>query len=177
MVTVTISGPPGSGTTTVSKLLEEKIGVKHVYAGDIFRKRAKKYNMTLEEFGSYCEKNPEVDKELDEYQKEMLKKDDIILEGRIAGWLAHKSRVSALKVFLTADEDVRVKRIVNREQGNFEGRREEMRKREESEAKRYKEYYDIDVRDTSIYDVVIDTTDKKPEEITNIITSALSKKR
>lgn len=174
MVRITVSGPPGSGTTTVSKLLEEKLDVQHVYAGDIFRKLAEKHDMSLEQFGAYCEDHPEVDKELDEYQRKTLHSGDIILEGRIAGWIAYKNDIPALKVFLTADEETRVERIVNREQGDFKARKQEIRKREKSEAKRYKEYYDIDVKDTSIYDLVVDTTEKKPEEITKIIISNLS---
>ena len=38
-------------------------------------------------------------------------------------------------------------------------------KREKSEAIRYKKYYNIDVSDTSIYDVIIDVGDKTPEQI------------
>jgi len=61
MTIVTISGLPGSGTTTVAKLLEKKTGITYVYSGDIFRRMAKKHNMSLEDFGIYCEKHKEVD--------------------------------------------------------------------------------------------------------------------
>ena len=44
MVTITISGSPGSGKTTIAKLLAKKLGIKYVYSGDIFRKKAKEYN-------------------------------------------------------------------------------------------------------------------------------------
>ena len=48
-----------------------------------------------------------------------------------------------------------------------------MVEREKSEAKRYREYYGIDIDDESIYDLVIDTSDKSPDEIVNIILSSL----
>lgn len=169
MTVVTISGLPGSGTTTVAKILEEKTSITYVYSGDIFRKMAKKYGMPLEEFGRYCEKHKEADEELDRYQLEILEKGDVILEGRLAGWIAYRNNISSLKVALEADLETRAKRIVKRENGDIKKRKQEIESREKSEATRYKKYYDIDVCDTSIYDLVIDSSDKTPEEIVGII--------
>jgi len=169
MTVITISGLPGSGKTTVSKILEEKTGLKYVYSGDIFRKLAKKHGMSLEEFGIYCEKNKDVDLELDAYQLEILKKDNVILEGRISGWLAFRNNVDSLKVFINADFDTRINRIIKRESGDFDKRKQEIIKRETCEAERYKKYYDIDVSDLSIYDLIIDSSDKSPEEIVEIV--------
>jgi cytidylate kinase len=58
---------------------------------------------------------------------------------------------------------------VKREQGDVETRKKEISTREKSEATRYKKYYGIDIRDTSIYDIIINTSDKTPEEILEII--------
>lgn len=176
MVTITISGAPGSGTTTVAKILEKKLGIKHIYSGDVFRNLAKKHNMSLVEFGTYCEHHREIDEELDTYQKNVLQSGKIILEGRIAGWIASKGNIPAFKVLLEADEKTRVERIVKRERGDFKEKKQEMLTRERSEAKRYKEYYNIDVKDISIYDIVIDTTNKAPEEIGDIINRTLQHK-
>jgi predicted cytidylate kinase len=173
MVTITISGTPGSGKSTVAKLLEDKLGLKYVYSGQIFREMAKKYNMSLEEFGKFCEENSEIDKELDSRQLEILRKGEIILEGRLAGWLAHLNNINAFKVALIADLDTRSERIVKREKGSVEKRKKEILERERSEVLRYKNYYNIDVKDISIYDIVIDSGDKTPEEIVDIIIGKL----
>jgi len=175
MVTITISGTPGSGKSTVGRLLSEKIGLKYVYSGDLFRKTAKKYNMSLEEFGSYCETHKEVDKELDDYQLEILRNGNVIVEGRITGWIAHRNNIPALKVILDADIETRVGRIVNRESGDVEKRKQEMLNREKNEALRYKNYYNIDLKDDSIYDLVIDSADKTPDEILDIITKKIKR--
>ena len=172
---ITLSGTPGSGKSTVGNLLKEKTGLKYVYSGMIFRDTAEKYNMSLEDFGRYCEKNMEIDKELDDYQLEILKKGNIILEGRLAGWIAYKNNISALKVFLDTNIDIRASRIVNREGSDIEIRKREIIKREKSEVKRYKKYYDIDLNDDSIYDLVIDSGDKTPEEIVDIIFTRFKK--
>jgi predicted cytidylate kinase len=175
MITITISGTPGSGKSTVRRLLSEKIGLKYVYSGDIFRKTAKKHNMSLEEFGSYCETRKEVDKELDDYQLEILRKGNVIVEGRIAGWIAHRNNIPALKVILDADIETRARRIVNRESGDVEKRKQEMLNRERSETLRYKKYYNIDLKDTSIYDLIIDSADKTPDEIVDLITQKIKR--
>jgi len=175
MTTITISGLPGSGKTTVAQLLEKKLGLKYVYSGDIFRKMAEKYSMSLEEFGKYCENNKDVDEQLDNNQLKELHKGNVIVEGRISGWLAHRNKIPSIKIFLEADLDTRVSRIVNRERGEFKKRKKEILNREKSEKVRYKKYYDIDVDDTSIYDLVIDTTEKTPEDIVNIVLKKLEK--
>jgi cytidylate kinase len=175
MVTITISGTPGSGKTTVAKLLEKKLGLKYVYSGMIFRELANKHKMALDEFGKYCEEHSEIDKELDSRQLEILKKGDVILEGRLAGWLAYKNDLLAFKVSIDADLETRAKRIVNREQGILEKRKKEIQKREKSEVKRYKDYYGIDLKDKSIYDVIIDSTNKTSEEIAQLIIKKLGR--
>lgn len=173
MTTITISGLPGTGKTTVAKLLEKRLGLKYVYSGEIFRQMAKKYKMSLEEFGEYCETHREIDEQLDQHQLDILRKGNVIVEGRISGWLAYQNHIPATKVLLDAALDVRAGRIVKREQGEIEKRKKEILKREKSEATRYKKYYCIDVRDTSIYDVIIDATKKTPEEIADMIVKSL----
>ena len=169
MVVITVSGTPGSGKSTVAKILEKKLGIRYVYSGMIFRELAEKYKMSLEEFGKYCEENADIDKELDDQQLKILKKGNVIVEGRLAGWLAYKNNISALKVMLDADLDVRASRIVKREKGDKEKRKQEIIKREKSESLRYKKYYDIDLKDNSIYDLVVDSGNKSSEQIADLI--------
>jgi CMP/dCMP kinase len=175
MTTITISGLPGTGKTTVAKLLEQRLGLRYIYSGEIFRQLAQKYKMSLEEFGKYCESHREIDAELDQYQLGILREGTVIVEGRLSGWLAYQNHIPAVKVLLQADIPIRAARIVKREQGDIEKRKKEILKREKSEAIRYKKYYNIDVSDTSIYDVIIDVGDKTPEQIMEIIVSHLEK--
>ncbi len=176
MTVITISGNPGSGKSTVAKLLEEKLNIKYIYSGMIFRELAKEYKMSLEEFGKYCEEHKNIDVELDNRQLEILKNGNVILEGRLAGWLAYKNKIPAFKVSIIADLDIRVKRVVNREKGDIKKRKKEIIEREKSESTRYKKYYNIDLKDNSIYDLVIDSGDKTPEEIVDVILKKMKEK-
>lgn len=165
MTVLTISGLPGTGKSTVAQILTEKTGLRYVYSGELFRRSAQEHGMTLAQFGAYCERHPKVDRELDDHQVRVLSEGDVIVEGRIAGWLAARNKIPAYKVLLTANLDTRVARVMKREQGTFEERRQEVVARERSEAARYRQYYGIDVADTSIYDLVVDTVDKTPEQV------------
>ncbi len=129
--------------------------------------------MSLEEFGKFCEKNSKVDIELDKKQVNILKKGNVILEGRLAGWLAYHNNISSFKIFIDADLKTRVNRIINRENGDLEKRKKEIVERERSESTRYKKYYGINLDDKSIYDLVVDSADNTPEEIINLILEKL----
>ena len=175
MVVITISGTPGSGKSTAAQLLNDRTGIKYVYFGMVFRNLAKEHNMNLEEFGKFAERNIDIDKELDERQVEILEKGDVILEGRLSGWLAYKNDIPALKVLIDADLDIRAGRIVKREEGSIKQRKKEIIERERSEQVRYKKYYGIDLNDRSIYDIVIDSGEKMPEEIVDLILEKLDR--
>ena len=51
---ITISGHPGSGTTTLVSGLVNHFNWRYLNGGQVFRDEAKLRNMTLEEFGELC---------------------------------------------------------------------------------------------------------------------------
>ena len=175
MNSITIGGLPGSGTTTVARILKEKLGLPYVYAGDMFREMAEEHGMTLAEFGAYCEEHPEIDTSLDKKQEMILSLGNVILEGRMAGWISHNNNIPSFKIWLECSEDERVRRVMEREDGEFESVRMQIREREKSEKRRYRDFYGIDLDDTSIYDIVIDTTSIPPEEEVGKIMEKLGK--
>ena len=175
---ITVSGPPGSGTSTLCRLLQEKLGHPYVYAGQIFRDQAAERGMSLKEFGRLCEQDDQVDRGLDDEQVRLLQEAvdhdrSLILEGRLSGWLAHRNQIPALKVFVGCEEVERVRRIVERDGGDDSEQAEATRIREESEATRYNHYYGIDVDDMEPYDLVLDSTNKSPDQLLGDVLAAL----
>ena len=177
---ITISGLPGTGTTTVSLILKERSGLDFISSGEIFRGIAKELNLSLAEFGKLAESDPKYDRQIDERQKEISKtQDNLIMEGRLAGHMSLEVPPSKkiLRVLLKAPLETRVRRIMNREQSNssFKFELEQTKTREESEKVRYEMYYGIDIEDYSIYDLVIDSSKFDPETIADLIVRASDK--
>ncbi len=166
---ITISGPPGSGTTTVARKLSEKLGFPMISAGEVFRRLAREHGMSLEEFSRYAENNPEIDNLVDQRQKEeAMKLEDVVVEGRLSGWMVP----AELKVWIYADEDVRYQRIARREKKPLEIVRQETKLREEIEKRRYMKIYGIDIEDKRLYHLMINSGRFSADHIADIILRA-----
>jgi cytidylate kinase len=169
---VTVSGPAGSGKSTTAAELAGALGLEHVSGGDIFRSLAAERGYTPVEFNELAEEDPQIDRDLDRRLREIaLERDDLVLESRLAGWLAGDA--ADFRVWLDAPIDVRAARVAAREDKPEQQAREETLRRADSEARRYKEYYDIDIRDRSIYDVVLNTARWGPTQVRTVLTTAV----
>ncbi len=163
---ITISGPPGSGKTTVARLLAKEMGYPLLSGGEIFREMARRMNMGLVEFSKYAEEHDEVDYRIDEEIVSRARRmENVVIDSRLSGWMLHRHGIPAFKIYVDASPEVRAKRIQSRDGGNIGDVMREMLAREDSEVKRYKKLYGIDYRDTSIYDLVLNTDNLTPEEV------------
>jgi cytidylate kinase len=164
---ITISGSPGSGTTSLGKALASRHDLQYLSAGEVFRDLAKEHGMDLVSFGKVAEDNPEIDLKIDSRQKEIGEtSDNIILEGRLAGWMVENAD---LKILLYASPDCRTERIAKRENLTPEEACAVTMAREACEAARYMEYYEIDIADPSPYDIIINSETFNQEEIIAIV--------
>ncbi|WP_423792341.1 (d)CMP kinase [Methanocaldococcus indicus] len=171
---ITIGGLPGTGTTTIAKKIAKTFNLRYVCAGLIFREMAKEMNMSLEEFSKYAEKHKEIDEEIDRRQIELAKKGNIVLEGRLAAWMLLREGIKPdLSIWFKTPIEIRAERIAKRENQSFEEALEKMKLREESEKKRYKDIYNINLDDLSIYDLVIDTSKWDIRGVFNIVSMAI----
>ncbi len=174
MVLITVGGPPGSGTSTVCRILSERTGFKYVYAGEIFRNLARERDLSLLEFGRICENDPEIDRTLDERMLELARSgENMILEGRMIGPLCKMENIVSLKVFIYADKELRARRLMERDGGVLGEVIENMGKRELSERKRYEDFYGVDPEDHVHYDIVIDSSKLTPEDEVDLIVGRL----
>lgn len=156
---ITVSGPPGSGTSTTAKILRDEFNFEHLSGGDIFRKMADDRSMSLQELTVAAEDDDTIDKEVDDRLKQIAHnhsngnretKNGLILESRLAGW--HANKYADLKIWIDAPPEIRLERTIGRDETP-----EELSMREKSEAKRYNDYYGIDISDLSIYDISLNS--------------------
>jgi cytidylate kinase len=150
---VTISGAPGTGTSTLARSLSQELKLRWINSGDLFRKIADEKDISVREMNRLAEKGPEIDYLIDDAQKVLAKGGGGIFEGRLSGHLLPAD----LKVLLKAELRTRAERIAKREAKLTEDAMQETRHREESEGRRYKMYYNIDISDFSVYDLIVDS--------------------
>jgi len=162
---IVISGPVASGSTTAAKLLSQKLGIPYKSAGDFFREYMLSHNIPLPQ----KEKIPdEVEKKADEGLTQLARDESIIIDGLYTGYFARENP-QVLKVLVTCDESERIKRALSRTHTHKETA-EDVKKRDAAhDAKFRKLYADENFLDPKFFDLVIDTTKTKSEEVTNKI--------
>ena len=167
---ITIGGLAGTGTSTTAELLSEKLGIDYISAGSVFRDMAREKGMSVLEFSEFAEGNDDIDKEIDKRQAELAKSaDNLIVEGRLSAYFVEAD----LKLWLVTPFDVRSQRIAERESKSVDVASEEIIVREESEALRYMDIHNIDIKNMDIYDLIINTGTFNPEEVSEIILTTL----
>jgi len=172
---ITLGGKAGSGKGTISKLLADKLGYTIISIGDMKRKLAGEMGLNIQDFnllGDKPENQKEFDLKYEEYQKNLPLTDKVILDSRL-GFFAQPQ---AFKILLEVDEEIASQRILGakRETDKFHSPEEalqEVKDRNLNDAQRYKKLYDIDVRNPDNYSLVIDTSERTPNEILEIILS------
>jgi len=169
---ITVSGLPGSGTTSLAKYLVAMHGYTLISAGEVFRTLAAEHEMDLAAFGALAEEDDSVDRLIDTRQKEIGEaRDNIIIEGRLAG---HMIDNADIRVWITASVECRSIRISDREDLDAETAADLTIEREDCEAGRYRKYYGIDIGVLSIYDLVINSEVWGIEEIGAIVDAAIA---
>jgi cytidylate kinase len=172
---ITVSGPPGSGTTTAARRVADQLRLELVPGGEVFRALAAERAMSLPAFGRYVADNPEVDVELDSRLAHRARDGGAVIESRLAGWIAHNEGLAALVVWIDCDPRIRAQRVAAREGVSVERALADNEERQRVEHGRYLALYGVDLADLSIYELVLDSGELRPGELADRIVDAANK--
>lgn len=123
---ITMSGEAGAGKGTLKGGLKQKLGYETWSMGDMRREVDKKHGLTIHELNEIGKKEEWTDKETDEFQKKLGKKDNIIVNGRLSWYFIPDS----FKIYLETNDREAAKRKFEQKKGS-EGKNRKHRKNNE----------------------------------------------
>ncbi|OGV93799.1 hypothetical protein A3B57_03405 [Microgenomates group bacterium RIFCSPLOWO2_01_FULL_47_10] len=183
---ITISGLPGTGTTTLMRLLEKKLGWKGYSGGEFMRAYALEKGIFKSQQGMHhfaTDYEDDFDRKIDMGVRDKLNKQSGgIYEAWLTGFLAQGIEGTMKVLLVCSDDAIRVDRVVNRDHVTVAQAKDHILTREEQNRRKWtlmykNEWFDwvvkagavgeeepIDFWDPRIYDLIIDTYSNSREE-------------
>ena len=175
-IKISLAGDLGSGKSTVSKILTERLNAEYYSTGAICRKVAAAHGMSVVEMNVYMETHPELDHEIDDGVRALSQSEEnLIIDSRMAFHFVEGS----FRVYMATELEESAKRILRdgratEKFSSIEEAMEQIRARKASERRRYSDLYGVDCKDLRNYDLVVDTTYASPEEVASCIIDCLT---
>jgi len=175
-IKIAISGRSGCGNTTISKMTADALGLQFI--NFTFRILAQEHNMDMKTVLDLAAKDDFWDREIDTRQVKLARESaavhgtGCVLGSRLAVWMLEDAD---LKIYLDAKPEVRAGRIVKREGGCLQEVAAFTAERDRQDHERYLRIYNIDTDDYSFVDMIIDTDEINPQQITDLIIERASK--
>lgn len=170
-VKIAISGKSGCGNSTVSCLVAEQLGLTLI--NYTFKSIAEELGVSFAEVCRRAENDNSYDYQVDDRQVELANKGACVLGSRLAVWLLKSADLS---VYLEAEPAARARRIQKREGGDYDDVLGKTEDRDSRDHARYVKLYDIDINTYDFVDLVIDTNQKTPDQIAEIIVNRIGSK-
>ena len=164
---ITISGQLGSGKSTITKLLSDKLGWATYSTGQAQRLIAKKYGISTLELNQRAITDKSIDDEIDAVFKNPPWGDQpCVVDSRLAFYFLPKS----FKVCLRVAPEVAAERVFkeNRALETYDSvaqAQEYLQKRRQLEHAHFMKNYGLNIDQDGLFDLIIDTTNLTPDEI------------
>ncbi len=182
---ITISGRIASGSTTLAKGLANELGWKHIEGGDVFWEQVRS-RLHLDSKDTNLRPDKE-DQDFDTQLKKILADDkNLILETKLAAFNA-QGIPGVFKILVVCEDegqdktDIRIDRLLNREDITVEEAKEEVVERENNDLDKWRNLYangdpNWHYWDKKYYDLIVNTFPNNAEESLNLVLKALGVK-
>ena len=156
---IILGGPAGSGKTSVGKLLALKLGSEFNSMENRSREKAKILGMTLSEYQTYMDSNPEIEKQDDqEFCEEMRNKNSFVLDYRMGFHFLDQAKC----IYFDIDSIIAASRVKDRAVNGEDFRDKpieeivnDLIKRNHILKDRYLKLYGVDCTKSTNYDIYL----------------------
>lgn len=171
---IVISGSPGSGKSTYAVRLSRDFGLAYYSTGSIFRAMAAELGIDLLELNRRAERSGEIDFMIEKKTIELAERGNVVIDSHLAAWIL--AGRADLLIYVKASLAERARRVARRDSLPYVDALEEIASREYSHWKRFIARYGVDIRDLSIFHLVVDTEAYDVDETYEIIRTAAKMK-
>lgn len=172
---IVFNGDLGSGKSTVSVEIAERLGMRRVSVGDLYRQMAQERQMTALQLNLHAELDQAVDGYVDQLQRDIAASGEcLVMDSRLA-WHFF---TDALKVHMITEPGEAARRVLLRPSGPAEQytslaeAKARLLERSESERNRFIIRYGVDKAQLRNYDLICDTTRAGAAEVIEHIVAA-----
>lgn len=188
---IAISGLTGSGKNTLGELLAKELKLPLICP--TFKDLAKKEGITLMDFQKKAEKDSSIDEKFDEELKNQINATgyDCVVTTWLGPWVVdHDKRGGSppgalcsgipnppvFRIYIFAHLADRIERVAKRDGISEEEAEKHIEQRDAQNRKRYKKVYDIDIYDTTDFDICINSGKFSKEKVKELALSAIKTK-
>jgi cytidylate kinase len=190
MAIIVISHEMGAGGPEIGQLLAQRLGYRYVDQ-ELISDAAQRYGLLEEKLSHLDESKPSLFERFDAETRryitviqtalyEFAENDNVVLMGRGGQWLL-RGIPHAIRVRVMAPFDLRVKRLAKKlagqmgEQTNQRTVVDMVRRDDAEKLGRLRYLYEVDIRDSSLYDIVVNT-EKLPTEAAVEVIAAVARR-
>ncbi len=170
---IVISGQPGAGSSTIAKLMAKKLRLRHFSLGDASKKfgHGRETERGVTYLLSRRGRSKSFHEGMEELQRKVARKGDVVIDSKLG--IRMLKGLYDFSVWLKCPKSVRAEMIAGRDKIFLKEAMKILSAKERLERKRWKEIYSFDYFDQEKEaDLVIDVSEKTPEEIVNKIICA-----
>jgi cytidylate kinase len=164
---IAVAGLTGSGKNTLGEEIAKQFNLRLVCP--TFKDLAKKEGVSLMEFQKKASEDKEIDLKFDRLLKEESSKGNCVVTTWLGAWMVDAD----FRIYVYASERARAERIAKRDGMEISEALKHVKQRDGDNKKRYKKLYNIDITDTSSFDLVINSEGLAREQVSSIAIGAI----